>query len=152
VFGYKITSASTGRTASSGARRSPTPPPTTAAPTRSPARPRQPGERRLGGGVWADTAYRSQANLALLERGGPVAQFQRAKPRGKPMPAHIRRGNATRGKVRAKVEHVFAMQKRRLHLVIRTIGLARATTKIMLANLAYNMRRLVWIGGQGMSA
>ena len=106
----------------------------------------------LASGVWADTAYRSQANLTLLERRGLAAQFQRAKPRGKPMPAHIRRGNATRAKVRAKVEHVFATQKRRLHLVIRTIGLVRATTKIMLANLAYNMRRLVWIDGQGMSA
>ena len=49
--------------------------------------------------------------------------------------------------MRARVEHVFAAQKRRLHLVIRTIGLARATTKITLANLAYNMRRPMWIEG-----
>jgi hypothetical protein len=48
----------------------------------------------------------------------------------------------------AKVEHVFAAQKRRLHLVIRTVGLARATTKITLANLAYNMRHLVWFEGR----
>lgn len=60
------------------------------------------------------------------------------------MPAHVRRGNATRAKVRAKVEHVFAAQKRRLGLIVRTIGLVRARTKITLANLAYNMRRLVW--------
>src|SRR5512134_1523350 len=57
------------------------------------------------------------------------------------MPAHVRRGNATRAKVRAKVEHVFAAQKRRLGLIVRTIGLARATAKITLANLTY-MRRL----------
>jgi hypothetical protein len=63
-------------------------------------------------------------NLALLDRRGLVAQFQRAKPRGEPMPAHIRRGNATRAKVRATVGHVFAAQKRRLHLVIRTIALS----------------------------
>jgi hypothetical protein len=30
-------------------------------------------------------------------------------------------------------------------LVVRTIGLARATAKITLANLACNMRRLAWI-------
>jgi hypothetical protein len=41
------------------------------------------------------------------------------------------RCNATRAKMRATVEHVFAAQKRRLHLLIRTIGLARATTKII---------------------
>lgn len=102
--------------------------------------------------MWADTAYRSAANLALLDRRGLVPQFQRAKPRGKPMPVPIRRGNASRAKVRARVEHVFAAQKRRLHLVIRTIGRARATTKITLANLAYNMRRLMWIEGRTLPA
>src|SRR5512138_2035442 len=106
----------------------------------------------LASGVWADTAYRSQANLALLDRRGLVAQFQRAKPRGKPMPAHIRRGNATRAKVRATVEHVFAAQKRRLGLIVRTIGLVRATARITLANLAYNMRRLSWIEGRTVPA
>lgn len=99
----------------------------------------------LASSVWADTAYRSQANLQLLDRRGLVAEFQRRKPRGKPMPAHIRRGNATRARVRARVEHVFAAEKRRLHLVIRTIGKARATAKITLANLAYNFTRLAWL-------
>ena len=40
------------------------------------------------------------------------------------------------------VEHVFACQKQRLHLVIRTVGIARARTKLGLANLAYNLLRL----------
>ena len=99
----------------------------------------------LASSVWADTAYRSQANLRLLDRRGLVPDFQRRKPRGKPMPAHVRRGNTTRARVRARVEHVFAAEKRRLHLVIRTVGQARATAKIMLANLAYNFTRLAWL-------
>ena len=33
-------------------------------------------------------------------------------------------------------------------LVVRTIGIARATVKIGLANLAYNMRRAVWLVAQ----
>src|SRR6202140_2602573 len=41
----------------------------------------------LASSVWADTAYRSQANLRLLDRRGLVPEFQRRKPRGKPMPA-----------------------------------------------------------------
>ena len=98
-----------------------------------------------GSGVWADTAYRSKANVSLLERRGRLPQFQRAKPRGRPMPSHIARGNATRARVRAKVEHVFAEQKRRFGLVIRTVGVARATAKLALANLVYNLRRLAWI-------
>ena len=48
-------------------------------------------------------------------------------------------------KVRSSVEHVFAEQKARMGLFIRTVGIARATIKIGLANLAYNMRRLIWL-------
>jgi hypothetical protein len=107
---------------------------------------------RFASGVWADTAYRSTANLDALERRGLRPEFQRATPRGKPMPAHISRGNATRARVRSLVEHVFATEKRRMGLVIRSIGLARATARITLANLAYTMRRLVWIEGRGLPA
>ena len=103
-------------------------------------------------GVWADTAYRSRANVELLDRRGLTPEFQRAKPRGRPMPAHISRGNATRARVRSLVEHLFATEKRRMGLVVRCIGLVRATARITLANLAYNMRRLVWIEGRAAPA
>jgi hypothetical protein len=68
------------------------------------------------------------------------------------MPAHIARGNATRARVRSRVEHVFATEKRRMRLVVRCIGLARATARITLANLTYNMRRLVWVKGKAAPA
>ncbi len=41
---------------------------------------------------------------------------------------------------------------RRTGPVVRTIGLVRATARITLANLAYNMRRLVWTVGRPASA
>jgi transposase, IS5 family len=85
--------------------------------------------------VWADSAYRSAANVALLARRGLVPQFQRPKPRGRPMPPHIARGNAARARVRVAIEHVFAAQKCRLGLVIRSVGLARAAARVGLANL-----------------
>src|SRR5271154_3484090 len=50
--------------------------------------------------------------------------------------------------VRAAVEHVFARQKGPMGLYIRTIGIARARTKIGLANLVYNMKRMVWLTAQ----
>jgi len=103
--------------------------------------------RNPTGQLWADTAYRSATNLGLFDRCGLAPQIQRAKLRGKPMPAHVARGNVTRGRVRARVEHIFAEQKRRLGLLIRTVGRVRAETKITLANLAYNMRRLRWLEG-----
>lgn len=60
------------------------------------------------------------------------------------MPDHVRRGNATKSKVRARGEHVFAQQKAKMGLFIRTIGIKRAEAKITLANLAYNMNRLIF--------
>ena len=95
--------------------------------------------------VWADTAYRSAANIEMLETRGLKPQFQRPKPRGKPMPRHIARGNARRARIRSRVEHVFAAQKRRFDLVIRAVGKARATAKLALANLAYNFTRFLWL-------
>jgi IS5 family transposase len=102
--------------------------------------------------VWADTAYRSKLNLSLLARRGLAPQFQRAKPRGRAMPPHLARGNATRARVRVAIEHVFAAQKCRLSLVIRSVGLARARTKLGLANLVTNMRRLAWFEGRAVPA
>ena len=61
------------------------------------------------------------------------------------MPETTRRANALKSKVRSRVEHVFAVQKDKMDLFIRTIGIARATMKIGMVNLVYNMRRLVFL-------
>jgi transposase, IS5 family len=60
------------------------------------------------------------------------------------MPERTAKANAAKSKVRARVEHVFAHQKDKMGLFIRTIGITRAEAKITLANLAYNMSRLIF--------
>jgi IS5 family transposase len=95
--------------------------------------------------VWADTAYRSKANERHLAENGLRSRIHRKKPQGRPMPVNVSRANGVRSKVRAAVEHVFARQKGPMGLVVRTIGIARATVKIGLANLLYNMHRAVWL-------
>jgi IS5 family transposase len=99
-------------------------------------------------GVWADSAYRSKKNEELLEERRLVSRIHRKKPKDRPMPARTARANARKSAVRAHIEHVFAEQKARMGLFVRTIGLARATTKIGLANLVHNMRRLLWLERQ----
>ena len=99
----------------------------------------------FGASVWADTAYRSKANEAFMERHGFTSRVHRKKPKGRAMPERTRRANARKSAVRSRVEHVFAEQKCRMGLIVRTIGLARATTKIGMANLVANMKRLVWL-------
>lgn len=94
--------------------------------------------------VWADTAYRSKVNEEWLKARSLVSRIHRKKPPRRPMPDHIRRGNATKSKVRSAVEHVFAQQKDRMGLFVRTVGIERARAKIGLANIAYNMGRLIF--------
>ena len=94
--------------------------------------------------VWADTAYRSQGNEAWLADRMLTSHIHRRKPKGKPMPRATAQANAAKSAIRAKIEHVFAHQKNRFGLFIRTIGLLRAEAKLTLANLAYNFDRLIF--------
>jgi hypothetical protein len=59
------------------------------------------------------------------------------------MPARTRKANAAKSAVRSRVEHDFAVQKDRMDLFIRTIGLAHARTKIGVTNIVYNIKRLL---------
>lgn len=95
--------------------------------------------------VWADSAYRSQSNEKWLAGKMLTSRIHRRKPKGKTMPKAMAKANAKKSAVRAKVEHVFAHQKMRFGLFIRTIGIKRAEAKLTLANLAYNMDRLVFL-------
>jgi transposase, IS5 family len=95
--------------------------------------------------VWADTAYRSKRNERHLARSGFFSKVHFRRNPGFDLTSSQAKANVARSKVRSAVEAVFAAQKHRFGLFVRTIGLARATVKIGLANLTYNMRRLVWI-------
>lgn len=97
-----------------------------------------------GSDVWADSAYRSKRNEKWLSDRMLTSRIHRRKPKGKPMPRAIARANAAKSSIRAHVEHVFAHQKNRFGMFIRTIGLARAVAKLTLCNLAYNFNRLIF--------
>jgi transposase, IS5 family len=102
--------------------------------------------------VWADTAYRSQANEDFLADRGKTSRIHRRKPAGKPLPKHTARANARKSAIRARVEHVFAEQKARMNLMIRSIGIKRAEATIVMANIAYNLGRWRWWQGRAVPA
>jgi len=77
--------------------------------------------------VWADTAYRSAKNEAMLARRGFVSRIHR-KP-GRPMSDCMRIANAQKSKVCNAVEHVFAQQKDLTDLIVRTIGIGAPASK-----------------------
>jgi IS5 family transposase len=94
--------------------------------------------------VWADSAYRSAEIEANLEEKGLNSRIHRKGHRNKPLSEREKRGNKTRSRVRARVEHVFGAQSNDMGgTLVRSIGLIRARARIGLKNLAYNMRRLV---------
>jgi hypothetical protein len=68
---------------------------------------------------------RGRCGSLRLHRNGLAPSTFRRSP-GAPV-HHI---NNAKSKIRSRVEHVFAEQKDRMGLFIRTIGIARATTKI----------------------
>lgn len=94
--------------------------------------------------MWADTAYRSKKNEEWLEKNGYVSDIHQKKPKDRSMSEATSRANGRRSRIRAFVEHVFARQKAQMKLFIRTIGIARARTKIGMTNLTYNLMRFVW--------
>ena len=97
-----------------------------------------------GSAVWADTAYRSNKNERQIEKAGLISKIHFRRAPGKPLRQPHQRANATRSKVRSAIEHVFAEQKQRMNLFVRTIGLKRARPKIGLVNLPYNLKRLIY--------
>jgi IS5 family transposase len=59
------------------------------------------------------------------------------------MPRRTARANARKSTVRPVVEHIYAQQKGPTGLFVRTIGIARARTKIGIVNLLYDMQRMI---------
>ncbi len=93
--------------------------------------------------VWADAAYRSEQMEAKLRARGLRSHIHRKGKRGKPLTEKAKAGNRIRSGIRVRVEHVFGAQANDMgRTLVRTIGLLRATAKIGMKNLAYNMHRL----------
>ncbi len=90
---------------------------------------------------------------AALAAGGLVSHIHRRGTRNKPLTKRQEAANKTRSKVRARVEHVFGNQHSSMGgKFLRTIGFVRASMKIGMQKLAYNMRRFVVLERSAMAA
>jgi transposase, IS5 family len=103
-------------------------------------------ERNTNRGVWADSAYRAQEKLAELAALGYRGHLQRKGTRGRELSEKEKQGNRTRSRIRSRIEHIFGVQAQRMkNTLLRGIGSVRATCKIGLRNLAYNLDRFAWL-------
>jgi IS5 family transposase len=101
--------------------------------------------RNTNADVYGDSAYRGAAIRQRLERRGYRDRIHRKGVRGRPLDERGRRGNRTRSRIRARIEHVFGRQAQfACHLgrtLLRCIGIRRARAEIGLKNLVYNLDR-----------
>lgn len=101
-------------------------------------------ENNTSRALWADANYRSRDQEASLKKQGYRSHIQRQGQAKKPLNERQKAANHKRSKTRIRVEHIFAQQSWNGRTV-RTIGLERASFKIGMMNLAYNMQRLAWL-------
>jgi transposase, IS5 family len=96
--------------------------------------------------VWADSAYRSEDIDRTLKQRGFKNEINHKGYRNAPLTEAKQRINTKRSGIRAPVEHIFGFQQNSLGgKFIRTVGSIRARAKIGLMNLAYNMKRYVYL-------
>lgn len=95
--------------------------------------------------VLADAAYHTHARVAALKARGIKPRLMRRANKHHPiLPPRLRRYNRLIARQRGAVETTFATLKRRMGLgLIRYRGLAKATGQVMIAAIAFNMRRWV---------
>jgi IS5 family transposase len=93
--------------------------------------------------VWADAAYDTHARRARLKAEGKKPRIARRPNRHHPeLPPRLKRYNLLIARRRAAVETTFATLKRRMRLTcIRYVGLIKASGQVLLASIAFNMRR-----------
>lgn len=98
------------------------------------------GDERV---VWADAAYDTHARRARLKAEGKKPRIARRPNKHHPqLPPRLKRYNRLIARRRAAVETTFATLKRRMRLtVIRYVGLAKAHGQVLMAAIAFNLRR-----------
>lgn len=102
-------------------------------------------ERNRSRDIWADSAYRSREREEKLKARGYRSHIHHKGVRGHPLSEAKQAVNTRRSKTRARVEHVFGAQAQMGGKLMRGIGLVRATARIGLRNLVYNLQRFVII-------
>jgi IS5 family transposase len=98
------------------------------------------GDEKL---VWADAAYHTHRREAALKAQGVKPRLMRRPNKHHPkLPPRLKRYNRLIARRRAAVETTFATLKNRMKLTtIRYVGLAKARAQVLIAAMAFNLRR-----------
>lgn len=90
----------------------------------------------------ADSAYTGEEQEKTIAKYEMNNQVHEKGSRNKPLTEQQKASNTKKSKIRARVEHVFGFMEQSMNgLVLKSVGMARATGIIGLINLTYNLFR-----------
>lgn len=90
----------------------------------------------------ADSAYTGEEQEKVIEKYGMNNKVHQRKYRNTPLTNKQKASNTNKSKIRARVEHVFGFMEQSMNgLILRSVGIVRATGIIGLINLTYNLFR-----------
>jgi len=98
--------------------------------------------------AWLDSAYASEDHVARIMERYPdiILHICEKGYRNAPLTDEQKESNREKARIRARVEHVFGYMARFMGgITIRTIGIDRAEREICGMNLAYNIKRAVFL-------
>jgi len=109
--------------------------------------------------LWGDSAYTNNPYVNYWEirknasQMGIEINIHDRAGRNRPLPERQKANNREKSKVRARVEHVFGLMKMTMGgCSTRCIGIKRVSGEVAMKNLAYNMRRFIYLSNQGSPA
>ena len=90
----------------------------------------------------ADSAYTGEEQEKIIQKYGMNNKVHQRKYRNTPLTNKQKASNTNKSKIRARLEHVFGFMEQSMNgLVLRSVGIVRATGIIGLINLTYNLFR-----------
>ena len=90
----------------------------------------------------ADSAYTGEKQENIVSKYKMQNQVHEKGYKGKPLTDEQKANNNIKSKTRARVEHVFGFMEQSMNgLVVKSVGIVRATGIIGLINLTYNLFR-----------
>ena len=100
----------------------------------------------------ADSAYTGEEQEKIIQKYGMNNKVHQRKYRNTPLTNKQKASNTNKSKIRARVEHVFGFMEQSMNgLVLRSVGIVRATGIIGLINLTYNLFRYKQVKESGLS-
>jgi len=92
--------------------------------------------------LYADSAYTGEEQDKIIEKYEMKNKVQEKGYRNRSLTDEQKASNTKKSKIRARVEHVFGFMEQSMQgLVLKSVGMVRATGIIGLINLTYNLFR-----------